>query len=73
LAQARAALSRWQLDYNTTRPHSKLGWQTPTAFASTFSPQRDQTLRTMNASASASAAPHAREGKSHRENELKAG
>lgn len=36
LAPARAALSRWQQDYNTTRPHSKIGWQTPTAFASTF-------------------------------------
>jgi hypothetical protein len=34
LSQARAALARWQLDYNTARPHSKLGWQPPNAFAS---------------------------------------
>lgn len=53
LAQARAALLRWQLDYNTTRPHSKLGWQTPIDFAATFHPRRDQTLRYVNSSASA--------------------
>ncbi|WP_209490471.1 IS3 family transposase [Xanthobacter flavus] len=73
LSQARAALGRWQLDYNTARPHSKLGWQTPSAFASTFHPRRDQTLRNMNGSASAPAAPHARQGKSNRQNELTAG
>ncbi|QFR33437.1 IS3 family transposase [Ancylobacter sp. TS-1] len=73
LSQARAALVRWQVDYNTDRPHSKLGWQTPNAFASTFHPRRDQTLRAMNGSASAPAAPHAREGKSNRQNELTAG
>ncbi|UJX47316.1 IS3 family transposase [Xanthobacter sp. YC-JY1] len=73
LSQARAALARWQVDYNTDRPHSKLGWQTPSAFASTFHPRRDQTLRNMSGSASAPAAQHARKGKSNRQNELKAG
>lgn len=53
LSQARAALARWQLDYNTDRPHSKLRWQTPSAFASTLHPRRNQTLRIMNGSASA--------------------
>ena len=69
LSQARAALARWQVDYNTDRPYSKLGWQTPSAFASTFHPRRDQTLRNMNGSASAPAAQHARQGKSNRQNE----
>lgn len=73
LSQARAALARWQFDYNTARPHSKLEWQTPTAFASTFHPRRDPTLRAMNGSTSAPAAPHAREGKPNRQNELTAG
>ncbi len=73
LAQARAALLRWQLDYNTTRPHSKLGWQTPIDFAATFHPRRDQTLRNVNSSASAHAAQPAREGQSNRRNELTAG
>ena len=73
LSQARAALARWQVDYNTDRPHSKLGWQTPSAFASTFHPRRDQTLRNVNSFASAHAAQPAREGQTNRRNELKAG
>ncbi len=73
LVQARAALLRWQLDYNTPRPHSKLGWQTPIDFAATFHPRRDQTLRNVNSSASAHAAQPAQEGQSNRRNELKAG
>lgn len=36
LTQARATLLRWQLDYNTTRSRSKLGWQTTIDFAATF-------------------------------------
>jgi putative transposase len=73
LGQAKAALARWQLDYNTARPHSKLGWQTPTAFASTFHPPRGQTLRSINSSASAPAAQHARKGQPTSPNELTAG
>jgi putative transposase len=33
LAQARAVLATWRLDYNAARPHSGLGFQTPAAFA----------------------------------------
>lgn len=73
LAQARATLLRWQLAYNTTRPHSKLGWQTPIDFATTFHPRRDHTPRNANGTASAHAAPPAREGQSNRRNELTAG
>jgi len=29
MAQARAAIAAWVADYNTTRPHSALGYQTP--------------------------------------------
>lgn len=72
LPKARAVLARWQLDYNTTRPHSKLGWQTPTGFASTFHPLRDQTLRTLHGSASALTAQHIPEGKSNPRSELTA-
>ena len=39
LAQARAALERWRADYNNSRPHSKLGWKTPTEFATMFPPR----------------------------------
>jgi putative transposase len=33
LPQARAAIAAWVVDYNTTRPHSALGYQTPAAHA----------------------------------------
>ena len=34
LAHARAMLAAWKHDYNTSRPHSGLGWLTPSEFAS---------------------------------------
>jgi transposase InsO family protein len=33
LADARLAIGAWVMDYNTTRPHSSLDYQTPAAFA----------------------------------------
>ena len=33
LGHARAVLESWRRDYNEQRPHSKLGWMTPLAFA----------------------------------------
>ena len=33
LPHARAALETWRRDYNEARPHSKLGWMTPGAYA----------------------------------------
>lgn len=33
LAHARSAISEWVEDYNTARPHSSLGYQTPAALA----------------------------------------
>ena len=45
LSHARAVLAIWRADYNGTRPHSQLGWQTPAAFASTFNPRRALALR----------------------------
>lgn len=33
MAQARAVIADWVTDYNTTRPHSALGYQTPAAHA----------------------------------------
>jgi putative transposase len=33
MAQARAVITAWAADYNTTRPHSALGYQTPAAHA----------------------------------------
>jgi putative transposase len=33
LAEARQLLEAWRRDYNTRRPHSRLGWLTPSEFA----------------------------------------
>jgi len=38
LAQARVALGSWRADYNDARPHSRLGWKTPSEFAFTCHP-----------------------------------
>ncbi len=59
LAQARVALRCWRADYNDARPHSQLGWQTPSEFAATCNPRRDLALRYVESSAPAPAAPPA--------------
>jgi putative transposase len=51
LVQARAALEEWRRDYNTVRPHSRIGWLTPAAYAAQFSPQRDQGAALVHGSA----------------------
>ena len=51
LAQAKAALATWKVDYNTSRPHSQIGWRTPTEFAATFPPRRALALRQTKGSA----------------------
>jgi putative transposase len=38
LLHARVALEAWRNDYNTDRPHSRLGWLTPARYAATFTP-----------------------------------
>jgi putative transposase len=49
LADARERIAAWRVDYNTRRPHSALGYQTPVEFAA-----RDAALR----SPTAPCAPH---------------
>jgi putative transposase len=63
LHHARATLATWRDDYNTERPHSRLGWQTPAAFAQSFTPQRGLTLRNPKSSAPAPVAQPAQIGK----------
>lgn len=45
LAQIRVTLGCWRADYNGSRPHSQIGWKTPSEFASFFHPRRDLALR----------------------------
>ena len=44
LHDARVTLAAWRTDYNTERPHFRLGWQTPAEFARTFALQQGLTL-----------------------------
>ena len=53
LAQTRAFLALWRADYNSVRPHSQIGWQTPNEFAQTFNPRRSLALRNAKSSAPA--------------------
>jgi putative transposase len=53
LSHARVTLAAWRTDYNTERPHARLGWQTLAEFAQTFTPQRGLTLRNPQSSAPA--------------------
>jgi putative transposase len=36
LAHARATLEKPRRDYNTVRPHSRIGWLTPIAYTGQF-------------------------------------
>jgi len=63
LHHARETLAAWRTDYNTERPHSRLGWKTPAEFAQTFTQQRSLTLRHPQSSASAPVAQPAQTGK----------
>ena len=57
LAQARAALEEWRRDYNTGRPHSRIGWLTPADYAAQFLPQPGQGAALPNGSAPWPVAP----------------
>jgi putative transposase len=57
LAQARAALEEWRRDYNTVRPHSRIGWLTPAVYAAKFSPQQGQGAALIDGSAPWPVAP----------------
>ena len=73
LAHARVALGCWRADYNDARPHSQLGWSTPSEFAFTFHPRRDLALRYAEGSAPAPVAPTAQQGNPTARSELTAG
>lgn len=73
LSHARAGLAIWRADYNGSRPHSQLGWQTPAEFASTFNPRRALALRNLKSSAPSPASSPAHQGKPNPGNELRTG
>jgi len=72
LHQARGALCMWRADYNGARPHSQLGWQTPSQFAKSFQ-GREAALRNPTSSAPPPGAETALRGQFNRQNELQTG
>jgi putative transposase len=46
LFYGRAAVASWRTDYNIIRPHSRLGWMTPSEYANTFNPRRAKPAKT---------------------------
>lgn len=66
LCYARAAVAGWRTDYNVTRPHSRLGWMTPSEYANTFNPRRELPLRSIAGSASAPVAHQGQIGQYNR-------
>lgn len=58
LMQARLALEEWRRDYNTVRPHSRISWLTPAAYAAKFLPQQGQGAALHNGSAPWPVAPN---------------
>ena len=64
LAHARDVLEAWREDYNTQRPHSRLGWTTQTAYAEA---RRPTALRSTDGSASRAVAITAQQGNNQRQ------
>ena len=62
LMQARLGLEEWRRDYNAVRPHSRIGWLTPAAYAAQFSPQQGQGAALHNGSAPWPVAPTVHDG-----------
>ena len=59
LAHTRAALEAWRADYNSERPHSRLGWMSPAIYAAE---RRSAALRSADGSAPRTAAITAQAG-----------
>ncbi len=59
LSHARVALEAWRADYNTERPHSRLGWMSPAFYAAD---RRSAALRYTDGSAPRTAAITAQQG-----------
>src|SRR4029078_7026132 len=70
LSHARAVLDVWRADYNTNRPHSRLGWMSPASYAAD---RRSAALRYTDGAAPRTAAITAQEGNVERQTPIAAG
>ena len=64
LPHTRALLEAWRADYNTNRPHSRLGWLSPAIYAAD---RRSAALRSLDGSATRTAASTAQQGNIERQ------
>jgi putative transposase len=70
LPHTRALLEAWRADYNTNRPHSRLGWLSPAIYAAD---RRSAALRSLDGSATRTAATTAQQGITERRTPIAAG
>jgi putative transposase len=73
LSHARTALEAWRRDYNTNRPHSRLGWLSPATYAGTFNPRPAPALRPRESSAPTPVAYSTQTGETTHQTPPKAG
>jgi putative transposase len=75
LHQVRVELSQWRNDYNHHRPHSRLGWLTPSEFARNATPVQAMAIGAAYSEGSApmAIAQPAQQGIFNRQSKLKAG
>lgn len=65
LSHARVVLAAWRRDYNEQRPHSRLGWMTPSAYAGALSGEAGRSAALWKGSALRPLATHTRNGSDH--------
>jgi putative transposase len=70
LPHVRAVLEAWRMDYNTERPHSRLGWMSPVTYAAA---RRSAALRYTDGSAPRTAATTAQQGTTDRQTPISPG
>lgn len=75
LHQARVELATWRNDYNHRRPHSGLGWLTPSEFAKSAAPAQAMAMDAaiLDVSAPMAIASQAQQGITNGKSELKTG
>jgi putative transposase len=73
LAHARSVLETWRRDYNEERPHSKLGWLTPRAYADALCGKAAGGAALRQGSAPPALATHHQPGSDHRRTLVTAG
>ena len=70
LPHTRAVLEAWRADYNTNRPHSRLGWMSPAIYAAD---RRSAAFRSTDGSAARTAVTTAQQGNADHQTQMVTG